>query len=86
MDLRMGVLVDPALLLDKQINVPAKRAFHQVSLAHKMAPYPDMIYLDTWIHPTVTSRLVYYKVLYIDLPSKSIWTLLLVQNPLPGYG
>lgn len=72
--------VGPMLLLENQVNAVAKTIFFQFSLAWKMTSHTEKADLAMWNHTMVTTRLNNCSVLYISIPSVSIWKLQLVQN------
>lgn len=66
------VLVDPGLLLDKQMAAVAKSAFYQLQLISQLQPFLNRKVPATVVHGLITSRLDYCNVGYMGLPLKSV--------------
>lgn len=73
---RLGV--DSQLLFTEQMAVVARSAFAQLYLVPQLHLFLDWQVLVTITHVLVISRLDYDNVLYMGLPLKNIWKLLLV--------
>ncbi|XP_053169630.1 uncharacterized protein LOC128353010 [Hemicordylus capensis] len=76
----LGVLLDPALLLEAQVEAVARGAFAQFRLVRQLRPFLKKADLATVTHALVTSRLNYCNTLYVGLPLKNNQKLQLVQN------
>ncbi|XP_053106346.1 uncharacterized protein LOC128325025 [Hemicordylus capensis] len=76
----LGVLLDPALLLEAQVEAVARGAFAWLRLVRQLRPFLEKADLATVTHALVTSRLDYCNALYVGLPLKNIRKLQLVQN------
>ena len=73
----LGVKVDNALKLDKQINHIVKSSFYHLRLLAKVLSFKDF---ERVIHAFVTTRLDYCNALYTGINKASLKRLQLVQN------
>ena len=76
----LGVLLDPGLTLEAQVDSVARSTFLQLQKLYQPWPYLDKQSLMTVMHALVTSRIDYCNVLYVRLPLKTVWRLQLIQN------
>lgn len=76
----LRVLLDPALLLDKQSVAVARSAFYHLWLICKLRPFLENKNLITVTHALVISSLDYCYELYMGLPLKTERMLQLIQN------
>ena len=76
----LGVLLDPSLTLEAQVDSVARGTFLQLRKLYQLRPYLDEQSLMTVTHALVTSRIDYCNVLYVGLPLKTVRQLQLVQN------
>ncbi len=63
----LGVIFDPALKFDKQINSVVKSAFFQLRMIAKMKSFISFKDLETVIHACISSRLDYCNSLYLGV-------------------
>ncbi len=61
----LGVIFDPALKFDKQINSVVKSAFFQLRMIAKIKSFISFKDLETVIHAFISSRLDYCNSLYL---------------------
>ena len=76
----LGVLLDPSLTLEAQVDSVASGAFLQLRKLYQLWPYLNEWSLMTVTHALVTSRIDYCNALYVGLPLKTVRRLQLVQN------
>lgn len=76
----LGVYIDGAFKMDKQISSVVKTSFFQLRLLGKVKPYLPPSQLERVVHALITSRLDYCNSLYYGLDQLSIHRLQLVQN------
>ncbi len=63
----LGVIFDPALKFDKQINSVVKSAFFQLRMIAKIKSFISFKDLETVIHAFISSRLDYCNSLYLGV-------------------
>ncbi len=76
----LGVVFDPELKFDKQINSMAKSCFFQIRSIARLKPILSRNDLENVINAFILSRLVYCNVLYVGSWQTTIPRLQLVQN------
>lgn len=76
----LGVIVDSAFKLDKQVSAVVKSSFFQLRLIAKVKPYLRQADLEKVIHVFITSRLDYCNSLYTGIGKSELYRLQLVQN------
>lgn len=76
----LGVLLGPALLLDKQEVAVTRRVFFQLWLVRQLQPFQEKKDLATITHAQVTSRLAYC----VRLPFETSRKFNLMQNAAAG--
>lgn len=76
----LGVIVDGALKLDKQVSSVVKASFFQLRLLSKVKPYLRRADLEKVIHAFISSRLDYCNSLYVGIGQSELNRLQLVQN------
>lgn len=75
-----GVLLDPALLLDKQVAAVTRCVFARFLLVRQLQAFPRKADLATIIPAVVQSHLDYCNLFHLGLPGKTVWTFQLFQN------
>ena len=68
----MGVLLDPSLTLEAQVDSVARGAFLQLQKLYQLRPYLDERSLMTVTHALVTPCIDYCNALYVGLPLKTV--------------
>ncbi|XP_078241329.1 uncharacterized protein LOC140704108 [Pogona vitticeps] len=76
----LGVLLDPGLSLEAQVDSVARGTFLQLWKLYQLRPYLGEQSLMTVTHALVTSHIDYCNALYVGLPLKMVQRLQLVQN------
>lgn len=76
----LGVMLDGAFKLDKQISATVRSCFFQLRTIAKVKAYLPPKDLERVINALITSRLDYCNSLYVGLDKSSIQRLQLVQN------
>ncbi len=76
----LGVIFDPALKFDKQINSVVKSAFFQLRMIAKIKSFLSFKDLETVIHAFISTRLDYCNSLYLGITQSCISRLQMVQN------
>ncbi len=76
----LGVIFDPALQFDKQINSVVKSEFFQLRMIAKIKYFLSFKDLETVIHAFISSRLDYCNSLYLGVAQSCLSRLQLVQN------
>ncbi|XP_078241606.1 uncharacterized protein LOC140704410 [Pogona vitticeps] len=76
----LGVLLDPSLTLEAQVDSVSRGAFLQLRRIYQLRPYLDEQNLAAVTHALVTTRLDYCNALYVGLPLKTVRRLQLAQN------
>jgi len=76
----LGVIVDSAFKLDKQVSAVVRASFFQLRLIAKVKPYLRQADLEKVIHVFITSRLDYCNSLYTGIGKGELYRLQLVQN------
>ena len=76
----LGVIFDPQLNLDRQINAVVKSCFFHLRMIAKIKPVLSRPDLERVIHATISSRLDYCNALYVGINQSSLDRLQLVQN------
>ena len=76
----LGVIIDGAFKLDKQISSVVKASFFQLRLLAKVKPYLRRADLEKVMHAFISSRLDYCNSLYVGIGQSELNRLQLVQN------
>lgn len=76
----LGVILDPGLCFDQQIDSVVKLSFFQLRLLSKVKPFLSRNDLEMAIHAFISSRLDYCNSLYFGIKQSSLSRLQLVQN------
>ena len=76
----LGVKLDNALKLDKQISAVVSSSFYHLRLLSQIKPVLSFIDLERVIHAFISTRLDYCNALYAGLNQGTISRLQLVQN------
>ena len=76
----LGIIFDPQLNFDKQINAVVKSCFFQLRMIAKIKSLLSPADLERVIHATISSRLDYCNALYAGINQSSLDRLQLVQN------
>ncbi len=76
----LGVVFDPELKFDKQVNAVVKSCFFQIRSIARLKPILSRKDLEKVINAFVLSRLDYCNVLYVESCQTNISRLQLVQN------
>ena len=63
----LGVLLDPSLTLEAQVDSVSRGAFLQLQRIYQLCPYLDEQILAAVTHALVTTRLDYCNALYVPL-------------------
>ena len=66
----LGVLLDPGLTLEAQVDSVSRAAFLQLQRIYQLCPYLDEQILATVTHALVTTRLDYCNALHVGQPLK----------------
>ncbi len=75
----LGVIFDPALKFDKQINLVVKSAFFHLRIIAKIKSFISIKDLETVIHAFISSRLDYCNSLYLGVAQSCLSRPQLVQ-------
>lgn len=76
----LGVVLDSALKLDRQVNQFVKASFYQLRTLVKMKSFLSFSNFEKVIHGFITTRLDYCNSLYLGISQSSINRLQIVQN------
>ncbi len=75
----LGVVLDSALKLDRQVNQVVKSSFYQLRTLVKKS-FLSFTYFERVIHAFITTRLNYCNSLYLGISQSSLNRLQMVQN------
>ena len=76
----LGVQFDPQLCFDQHVRSITRNAFFHLRNIEKLTPMLSAADAETLIHSFISSRLDYFKSLFLGLPNSTTRSLQLVQN------